>query len=124
MPQSQPPLSSAIDPARARRLALEKLREFETTYLHDPVHGRTNPFRRPGLTASDIAWAWGLVSDQTTESGRAKADVVAARRLLKELIGEGLVESTGKHRTLQAGSQGKECFAPAGFMQRLADTQT
>lgn len=117
MPQPLPPDASH---AEARRLALEKLREFETAYLGDPVHGRINPFRRPGLIASDIAWACGFVSAQTTASGRAKADVPAARRLLKELVAEGLVESTGKHRTLQAGSQGKECFAPAGFLERLA----
>lgn len=103
-----------------KALALEKLRDFETAFLGDSVQGYNNPFRRPGLTASDLAYACGLVKAEITKSGRVPADVVAARRLLKELIQDEQAESTGKHRTMQCGSQGKECYAPHGFSKRLA----
>lgn len=116
----RPALKQAPTSGEVKALALERLREFETAYLADPVHGRVNPFRRPGLTASEIAYACSLFTDASTRSGRAKADVAAARRLLKELIADGTAESTGRHRTLQAGSQSKECFAPAGFALRLS----
>jgi hypothetical protein len=117
-------MPSPTFPQELKVLALEKLREFETGFLSDSVHGYNNPFRRPGLTASDIAYACGLVKDEATKYGRAKADVAAARRLLKELIQDEKVESTGKHRTMQCGSQGKECFAPYGFTERLTEKRT
>lgn len=99
--------------------ALAHLQQFEQAYLGNSVQGFNNPFRRPGVTALDLAFACGFVREGETKSGRVRVDSAAARRLVKRLIEQGLVESTGFHRTMSAGSQAVECFALAGFTERF-----
>lgn len=96
-----------------------RLTEFENTYLTDPVHGWFNPFRRPGITLADIAYLCDYVKDETTASGRVKPDLAKARKLANLLIAEDLIEITGSHRTMQAGSTSKNCYALKGFSAKL-----
>lgn len=100
------------------------LREFEGQYLADPVHGFNNPFRRAGVPASQVAFACGFLKEGVTNSGRQKVDTPAARRLLKEMLKEGLIESVGSQRTLACGSRNVECYALAGFAERLDRAKT
>lgn len=99
------------------------LRAFEESHLGDPVQGFNNPFRRPGVVASDIAFECGLLKEGETASGRQRVDAPAARRLMKHLIDQGVAESVGVHRTMACGSATKECFALKGFTERLAAAQ-
>lgn len=99
--------------------ALTRMREFEMEHLGNPVQGFNNPFRRPGVMARDVAWACGFLQEGETQSGKRRVDVPAARRLLKMLVENGLVESMGGHRTRAAGSPNIECFALKGFAVRL-----
>lgn len=103
--------------------ALTCLREFEQKYLGDPVHGFNNPFNRPGVPVKQIAMACGLVKKGADPDDRPRADMPAARRLVKELVEKKLAESTGSYRTMSAGSSSVECFALPGFMNRLAAAQ-
>jgi hypothetical protein len=98
-------------------IAIATLKDFETGYLSGS--GFINPFLRPGVTVQNMAYACGFWKDSVTKSGRRRADVAAARRLLLKLKKEGLVESTGKHRTMACGSSAVECFALSGFTERL-----
>lgn len=103
--------------------ALDRLQEFEQHYLCDPVMGFNNPFRRPGVPVQELAYACELLKEGTTASGRIRADMAAARRLTKLLLSQKLIESTGSHRTLSAGSSTVECFALVGFGARLQAAQ-
>lgn len=100
-------------------LVIDLLREFETQHLADPVHGFNNPFRRNGVPASQIAFACGLLKEGTTKSGRQRVDIPAVKRLLKGMLKAGLIEETGSQRTLACGSKSVECYALAGFLERL-----
>jgi hypothetical protein len=86
--------------------AVTYLKAWEISQLDAVVDW--NPFQRRGVTARTLATHLGFT------------DTFKARRLLLELVADGLVESTGVQRTLQAGSKPAECFAPAGFTQRMA----
>jgi hypothetical protein len=112
------PATPAFTEAQVQAV-LAKMREFEDSYLSNPVTGFNNPFRRPGLLASDIAFDCGLLKEGQTRSGRQKVDTPAARRLMKQMLNEGLIESTGSHRTMACGSTPTECFALKGFGDRL-----
>lgn len=103
--------------------ALACLREFEAQYLGDPVHGFNNPFRRAGVPAKDIGWACRLLKPGVTARGAPRIDIAAARRLLKELMATGQVEATGAQRTQHAGAPTLDCFALAGFAERLRTAQ-
>lgn len=96
---------------------LDHLAQYEQDYIES--HSWFNPFRRPGVIVSDLAFACGLVKDETTTSGRVKVDAPAMRRVLKELAAAGKIECTGKHRTMSCGSVPKECWALAGFTGRV-----
>lgn len=100
-----------------KQQVLDHLREWETNYLSDPVHGFTNPFRRPGITAMEIAILLGFERGET-KSGAVRYDTPRARRLLMPLVKLGAIESCFA-RTQQAGSKTKECFTLPGFFQRL-----
>lgn len=125
------PVSERPEPAAYKRPAaetftdeqkqtvLDHLRVWEEQYLSDPVHGFTNTFRRPGVTAMEIANLLGFTRDGETDSGAVRYDTPRARRLLAPLVKLGVIESCFA-RTQQAGSKTKECFVLHGFYDRLA----
>lgn len=64
-------------------------------------------------------WLHGKVSKVAVDALRhSKATVPAARRLLKDLLAERLVESVRGRQTLAAGSTAVECYARKGFRDR------
>ena len=106
-----------------KTLALARLRDFEAGYLGDAVQGFNNPFRRAGVTAKEVGWACSLFKPGLTARGSPRIDVPAAKRLLKQLVAEGQVETTGAQRTRHAGAATVECFALVGFSERLEAAQ-
>ena len=106
-----------------RQAVLVHLDAYERQHLADPVHGFNNPFRRQGVPATDIAWALGFLKEGETKSGRQRVDTAMARQLLADMVKAGMVEMTGAQRTLACGSKAVECYALAGFGERLAQVQ-
>lgn len=109
--------------AEQQEKVLALLQAFEKQHLSDPVQGFNNPFRRQGVPASQIAFAAGLLKEGTTRSGRQLVDTPAVKRLLKAMLKAGLIEATGAQRTLACGSKSVECYALAGFAERLEQAQ-
>lgn len=114
--------------AEQKELMVAALLEWEKSYL-DPERfavNRINPFRRVGVPLKQVASMAGMFKAEEfrTASGKLPVDLPAARKLMKQLLADGVVESAGAQRTLQCGSDTVDCYVLAGFFDRaeaLAD---
>ena len=74
-----------------------------------------NPFQRPAVSASDIAWKLGWTIE--TKSGRERQDTVRAKQGLIRLCAAGELVEAGQFRTLHAGSRSQLCYCTPVFME-------
>lgn len=75
-----------------------------------------NPFQRPAVSATDIAWRLGWTTAATTRSGRERQDTPRAKKELLRLCAAGELIEAGHFRTLHAGSKNLLCYCTPGFM--------
>lgn len=73
-----------------------------------------NPFQRPAVSASDIAWKLGWTTE--TKDGRERQDTMRAKKALALLCAAGELVEAGQFRTLHAGSKSLLCYCTPGFL--------
>jgi hypothetical protein len=75
-----------------------------------------NPFRRPAMSARDVAWK--LNWTKTTPTGREAPDTQRVKKELGRLCAAGDLVEAGFFRTLHAGSATTLCYCTPGYMVR------
>ncbi|MGY3582370.1 hypothetical protein [Bradyrhizobium sp. USDA 4350] len=75
-----------------------------------------NPFRRPAMSARDVAWELKWI--KTTPTGRESPDTERVKREFARLCAAGELVEAGSFRTLHAGASTTLCYCTPGYMVR------